>query len=158
MDPHVRPHLAQLHLLLQLLLLFLQRLHLVGRSGVAVTAWSTAQALTAARVLSCLAEPGDDPKVGWSLSPLPVQAKCPLHMPDPHSILGFIEENPRAPRRGAGVSAHGRRLVVGLVVTAPPTTPSSRVESRGPPATQRFWRVDFGELFTAIPGFGVTPR
>lgn len=42
------PNLALLHLPLQLLLLLLQRLHLGGRGGVAVTAGATPQALTAA--------------------------------------------------------------------------------------------------------------
>ena len=74
-------HLALFHLPLQFLLLLLQRLHFGGGGRVAVTAGATAQALTAARVLGCLSEPGNDPKV-WggvgSLSPLHVQSQVSL--------------------------------------------------------------------------------
>lgn len=79
-------HLAGLHPPLQLLLLLLQRLHLGGRGSMAVTAAAAAHALTAARVLSRLSEPGNnDPEVGWSVSPPPhclSRAKGPFRMPD----------------------------------------------------------------------------
>lgn len=114
-----------------------------------MAARAAAQALTAAGVLSCLTEPEDRPKVGWSLSPWRVQSQLPLHRPDPIGFWGLIDINPRAAQVWglglAGAVLWGAPLVAGSVILA------IHLQSGG-------WgpsRV-LGGLLMALPGFGVT--